>query len=86
MITSRGYDGRDWVLVEKESGRIVEMEEEFESRGITFHLTGGSAPHRANSSGRVYLHSNEKKRRGFAEFFPHVIGLEWAPIVSEAEA
>lgn len=65
VIESTNYAGQRCVLVGK-SGRPLKVGSRV--RGMV--VTGGSAPHKPDSSGRVYV-------KGDREYFPGVVGAEW---------
>jgi hypothetical protein len=83
MIISRGYNHKDFVLVDLKSNPVAANTEHNDFRGDVVTLLGGRAPHKSGSTGRVWV----KLPNGITgEFFPSVIDLVWVPLVSEAEA
>ena len=83
MIVSTGYNGRDFILVNKRKEPVSANTVHSDFRGDTVTLTGGRAPHKPSSTGRVYVRLSNGV---YGEFFPGVIDLVWVPIVSEGEA
>lgn len=75
LITANGA-----ILVHEKTGQPVQKGEIVESfRGERYRVTGGSAPHHAGSTGRVWLQREgvEPDKIGAIEFYPGVVGLKW---------
>lgn len=77
MISSKNYAGEDCVLVCQKTGKIILKGETRESfRGEIATVTGGRAPHKPYSEGKVYV-------TGLGvggEFYPSVVFAEWVPL------
>lgn len=76
MITSKDYTGSAKVLIRKSTNQpITKGDVLVDFRGDTATAVGGSAPHKAGSTGRVYV----RLAGGFdGSFFPSVFDLIWA--------
>lgn len=74
MITDKNYTGKMYRLVRDADGspvmRNVWMKS---SRGEEYQITGGRAPHKEGSTGRVFCGLNR-------EFFPSVFDCHWEPL------
>ena len=70
-IISKGYDGT-YKLVHEASGEPVMAKEEF----VYGAIEGGRAPHKPNSSGKVWP-------VGGGEYYPSVYNLKWVKIEEE---
>ena len=72
-VTSVGYDGKLWLLL-REGGTALNAVREGETvrsyRGEDCVLTGGRAPHKPGSTGKVWTSDN-------GEYYPGVFGLRW---------
>jgi len=74
-ITSRDYLGRLCVLCNQDDGRVMDVGEFVKDfRGDEAEITGGRAPHKMGSTGRVYV-TYEDGTTG--EYYPGVFNLEW---------
>ena len=81
LITQRGHDG--YYVLTGSDGQPVEKEQIFAtSRGESVKLTGGAAPHKPSSTGRVYvLHLGEGgEELNESEYFPSVIDCKWVKV------
>jgi hypothetical protein len=68
MITSRDYTGALCKLLH--NGRVIAPGEQVETfRGTLVTVTGGEAPQKPGSSGRVFT--------TYGEYFPGVVNAEW---------
>lgn len=73
-ITGIGYDNQPWLLVEKESQRLVQRGEILKDfRGETLRIVGGSAPHKPSSTGRIRTGEDQT-------FYPSVVGCVWIKV------
>lgn len=82
-IIRTNYAGVPQVLVHKDTKQAVELGDTVTTfRNEPVVIIGATAPNNPSSTGRVYV--SGLGLRG--EFFPSVCNLEWAPMVSEAEA
>jgi hypothetical protein len=70
MITSTDYLGRTCTLVHEHNGTPVFLGDNIEARRGSAVCTGGRAPHKPGSSGKVWTEDG-------GEFFPHVFDLKW---------
>jgi hypothetical protein len=77
-ITSNDYDDEPCVLMPiGDNGYTVQVGDKATSfRGENYRITGGRAPHKPESTGRVYV----KNRSGEREFFPGVFDLKWVRV------
>lgn len=77
MSKARKITGTDWQgnacsLVHIHNGHTVTEGETVRNfRGEWEQITGGKPPHKAGSTGRVWIKGKA------TEFFPSVFGLEW---------
>ncbi len=86
IIIDTNYAGASLVLV-NDDGAIAYRGMPLETfRGESVTLERATAPHKPGSTGRVYVKFQGESSRGAGEFFPSVVNLKWAPMVSEAEA
>ena len=76
MIKSKDWQGQICVLCHE--SRPIMTDETFQSRNNTYRVTGGSAPHKPSSQGKIFTDSD-------GVFYPSVLGLRWAP-ESEVES
>lgn len=73
-ILSTGYDGKRWLLIDSVTQKSVKPKESVTSfRGEREVITGGRAPHKPGSTGRVWTNSG-------GEYYPSVFCLEWIRI------
>jgi len=77
VITSTDWEEKDNTLVFEKNMKPVCMGQKVRSRG-TYVVTGGRAPHKPSSSGRVYVKEVGKSGWG-REFFPNVFNMKWVP-------
>ena len=62
---------REWVLIDKESNEPVLKNAKAASvRGEVHTITGGRAPHKPGSTGKVWTSDN-------AEYYPGVFDMKW---------
>ena len=72
-VTSTDWEGKESTLVFEKNLKPVCMGQKVRSKK-TYTVTGGRAPHKPSSSGRVYV----KESDGFSrEFFPTVFKMKW---------
>jgi len=76
-ITSTDWEEKENTLVFEKNMKPVCMGQKVRSRG-TYVGTGGRAPHKPSSSGRVYVKEVGKSGWG-REFFPNVFNMKWVP-------
>lgn len=70
-------------LVHKASGLpVFHGEALIDAEGERRYVKGGRPPHKAGSSGRVWV-ANALHDDYAAEYYPHVFGLEWQPFKQE---
>ena len=71
-VTSVGYDGKLWLLVHEDASTqgVYEGEAVRSYRGEDCVLTGGRAPHKPGSTGKVWTSDG-------GEYYPSVFGLRW---------
>lgn len=86
-----GIERDGWVLVHAEDGDPVgEGEVATSFRGERMVVVGGRPPHKAGSTGRIYVKEPGDEGAGVAEFFPGVCEMKWvrssALAASEADA
>ena len=72
LIQSTDYSGAICTLVYEATGEAVYVGD---VRGEET-ITGGRAPHKPSSTGRVYIDFQGTK----GEFFPGVVGAKWARV------
>ena len=74
MLTSTGYDGKKWLLIDTYTQRSVNIGDALVShKGDAYVVTGGSAPKKPSSTGRVYTAQGR-------EFFPSVFNCAWTKV------
>lgn len=80
MPRMKGWGDKPWVLCD-DRGERVHRGRRMVARNTPVRLTGGSAPHKASSSGRVYVAGSDvtKEDEPFhsQEYFPHIFNLKW---------
>jgi hypothetical protein len=83
-IFSKNWAGKECALVDTKTGVAVDVgEKRVTSRNETVMVTGGKAPHKEASSGRVWCdiivdeEGNELIKFISTEWFPSVIGCHW---------
>ena len=70
MITSKDYTGALCKLLH--NGRVISPGEQVETfRGTLVTVTGGRAPQKPGSTGKVWTDAGE--------YFPGVVNAEWVP-------
>lgn len=73
-ITCTDYQNRTCQLVHKPTGTTVSKGEVLaDFRGTEHTIMGGRAPHKAGSTGAVWL-------AGGMEFYPSVLDCEWVTV------
>ena len=71
MLTSIGYDGKKWLLIDSYTQRSIKRGDILVSyKGEAYVIMGGSAPHKPSSTGRVRTAQGR-------EFFPSVVNCVW---------
>ncbi len=71
FITSKGYDGEQWKLVDAQLGMgINEGTACSDFRGDVEEIVGGRAPHKPSSTGHVHTASG-------GDYYASVFGLKW---------
>lgn len=76
-ITSTDYLGRECTLVHESTNEPVKINEVVKSfRGDPYRVTGGRAPHKPDSQGKVWFSISADDNIG-GEFYPTVLGLRW---------
>lgn len=82
-IISTDYAGRQCVLRTPAGVSVGVGYVATSFRGEKYLVTGGQAPHKASSSGRVSMcvpGADPKNLRNIVEFFPTVVDLVWVPV------
>lgn len=79
LVRHTGYDGEVFELVHEASNEVVALGDTLtgvDHRGdaYEYEVTGGMAPHKEGSSGRIYLKDAEGFDHGY---FPSVVGCRW---------
>jgi hypothetical protein len=75
-IVSKNYEGDEMLLVNKKTGRPLSIGARVtDFRGDPMRLLGGAAPHKPESTGRIYVISDGVEH----SFYPGVIDAEWRP-------
>lgn len=71
-INNIGYDGKRWLLLREDGTErgVREGETVRSYRGEDAVLTGGRAPHKPESTGKVWTEAG-------GEYYPSVFGLRW---------
>jgi hypothetical protein len=70
MITSTDHSGQACTLTH--NGQPVSIGEILEDfRGDQYRVTGGQAPHKPSSSGKIYTDAGN--------YYPTVFGCKWTP-------
>lgn len=77
VITSTDWDDKENTLVFEKNMKPVCMGQKVRSRE-TYVVTGGQAPHKPSSSGRVYVKQVGEDGWG-RQFFPNVFKMIWVP-------
>jgi hypothetical protein len=77
MIQSKDYDGRICTLVNVKTGLPIENGAVVMLDGKPVTVTGGRAPHKSSSTGRVWVQVGKPGCE--REFFPGVIDAQWMP-------
>lgn len=76
FIQSKDFEGRICVLIDQSTGKMLSNGDTVKTfRGEYLRLTGGRAPHKPSSEGKVWL--NEPGFPIGSEFYASVIGAEW---------
>jgi len=74
QLTSTGYDGKKWLLIDQVTQRSVRQGDiRVSFKGDACVIMGGSAPHKPSSTGRVHTAQGR-------EFFPSVFGCVWTRV------
>ena len=75
MITSKNWANKECVLIDNQGNKVVVGQIFTTEEGTIYSLTGGKAPHKPSSTGRIYVKTpNYEYGR---EFFPGVLDLQW---------
>lgn len=72
-IVSKDWAGVERTLVHIATGFPVQMNERVVEDDRKLMITGGRAPHKSGSSGRVWV----KEGKALYEWFPHVCDMKW---------
>lgn len=86
-IQQLAYDNQPRILVSKETGEPIQFDDEVivdtEEGRVT--VTGGYAPHKPGSTGRVHVRIQTESGGDYhREWFPSVIGAEWRSLEESA--
>lgn len=73
MIESVGYDGT--YILKDEYNEIKKRNDTVFSGSNMYELTGGRAPHKPGSTGKIWVRVASTHHE--AEFYPFVCGLKW---------
>ena len=86
-ITSKNYDGTLCKLIDADTGEPVQVGDiRTSGNGERFVVTGGRAPHKDSSSGRVYVRAvDDPISAGEREYFPNVVGAHWSVMPGEPQ-
>ena len=77
-ITSKDHANRTCTLVYVKGGKPVPMDDIVTLRdGQRVKITGGRAPHKPGSTGRVWV--QDLANGAETEFFPGVVDAQWMP-------
>lgn len=79
-ITSKNYDGEAMTLVDEATFQpIMEGDVRASRDGETHRVVGGRAPHKPESSGKVWVRNPLAKKGDHSsfEFYPSVIKAKW---------
>lgn len=69
-LVREDWRGKQCALIHDETGEPVSIHDTLTtSRGEAYRVTGGAAPHKPSSTGRVYTTGGE--------YFPSVFGCTW---------
>ena len=82
-IISTDYAGRQCVLRAPSGASVGVGYVATSFRGEKYIVVNGTAPHKASSSGRVYVcpyGADPKDPRNTTGFFPAVVDLVWVPV------
>lgn len=79
MLAEKGWDGR-YVLVKNDVGAapVTEGAKLVTLKGDHYTLSGGEAPHKAGSTGKIYV--LKEGATSESSFFPSVCGLRWKKV------
>jgi hypothetical protein len=77
IITSTDWEDKENTLVFEKNLSPVCVGQKVRNRD-SYIVSGGRAPHKPSSSGRVYVKTVGGDRMG-REFFPHVFNMKWIP-------
>jgi len=72
-ITSKDWAGVERTLTHIATGKPVQMNERVAEDARKLIVTGGKAPHKPSSSGRVWV----KEGKTLHEWFTHVCEMKW---------
>jgi hypothetical protein len=75
-IKSKGWDGM-YILVDAKSSYRIETGQKVKHDGSTYTVTGGRAPHKPSSQGKLWVKENVGMG---GEIYPSVAGLKWLKI------
>lgn len=76
MIQSKNYENQVCVLVDQRLGKMLSNGDTVKTfRGEYLRLTGGRAPHKPSSEGKVWV--QEPGRTMASEYYASIIGAEW---------
>lgn len=73
MIKSIDWEGNELTLVNEAGEPIKEGDTLKTFRGEKVIVTGGKAPHKSSSTGKVWVKDGEFNR----EYYPSVVGAKW---------
>lgn len=84
MITSIGYNKIEFILLDSRGIPVLLHEEVTTKDDETYHVLGGSAPHKPSSTGKVWVgdirqdeEGNVKGTNFHREFYPTVLEMSW---------
>ena len=79
QITGVDYSGRRCVLVDDVTLQSVKLGDQRKtSRGESFIVVGGAAPHKPGSTGKVDVAQDTESMA--TQFYPGVVGCKWERI------
>jgi len=84
FIQSKDFEGRICVLIDQSTGKMLSNGDTVKTfRGECLRLTGGRAPHKPSSEGKVWV--QEPGRAFGAEYYAGVIGAQWVRLDETSE-
>lgn len=76
-MIKKDHEGRECALFIRNTDKVLGTDSlAYSANGTKYQVTGGAAPHKPSSTGRVFLTDEDG---AFHSFFPSIVNAKWEP-------